>query len=74
MGCIALAISILHGMLRSESSEAILTHSLNIAAVLTAAGWVFGTVADGIVRSSVEMNYRERVARLRENQNETVGP
>lgn len=73
LGCIALSVSILLGLIDQGATDAILSYSLNATAVFTAVGWILGNAADSIVRNSVEMNYRARVEQLRAKQRENQG-
>jgi undecaprenyl pyrophosphate phosphatase UppP len=65
-GCIALVTSILLGLANGELPDSILTQTLTFTLVFAVLGWVFGVVADQVVRQSVEMNYRDRFEKLRQ--------
>lgn len=66
LGCIALSVTILLGLMSGEAPESILTHSLTFTVVFATIGLVIGQVADSVVRQSVEMNYRKKFEKLRE--------
>jgi len=65
-GCIALATSIVLGLLKGDFPDSILTQAVTYTVVYSALGWVLGNVGDQLVRQSVEMNYRERFEKLRQ--------
>ena len=65
-GCIALATSIVLGLLKGDLPDSILTQAVTYTVVYSALGWILGNVGDQLVRQSVEMDYRERFEKLRQ--------
>jgi hypothetical protein len=65
-GCIALVAVILIGLANGDHSESILSRAIYAIAAYAFVGWCVGSVANGIVMNSVEMNYRTRFEQLRQ--------
>jgi len=66
LGCLALAASILHGLIHSQSPEPVLTRSIFALIAFAGLGWIVGQAADYAVRHSVEMRFRIKVERWRQ--------
>ncbi len=66
LGCLALASCIMHGCAVSDLPEDILVRSISMLFIFAVIGWVVGQAAEWIVRQSLEMNYRARVERMRQ--------
>ena len=72
LGTIALSTSILLGLIGEDSPESILIQSLKMTVVFATIGLGIGQVADSVVRHSVEMNYRNKFEKLREDRKNTA--
>lgn len=70
-GCIALSTTILLGLLSGETTESILTRCLILTATFAAMGWLFGQIANSVIRQSVEMNDRGKFEKIREKRKNT---
>jgi hypothetical protein len=66
LGCLAIVGCILGGLIVGSSPEYILVRSLLCVVPFLVIGWLAGSAADQAIRHSLEMDFRKRVARMRE--------
>ncbi len=59
LGCLALVISIVRGILMQESPVNTLIHALWMMLAFTVMGFVLGMVTEFLIRQTVEANFRQ---------------
>ncbi len=72
LGAIALLVSILRNVLDGQTSPEAISQTLVLTVVFVAIGFVVGAIADGLIRQSVESNFRRAVAKMRSATEEPV--
>ncbi len=68
LGCIAFVICIIRGICLSHSADETLLRAVGLMLAFAPLGYILGSITEGIVRQSVEMNFRRAVQKEEEKQ------
>ena len=66
LGLIAFVICIIRGLIISNSPDGTLSHALVMLLVFAPVGYFLGWIADGLIRQSVEANFRRALKKAQE--------
>ena len=68
LGLLALVICIIRGIVMGNAPDATLMRALGMLLAFTPRGFFLGWIAEGLVRQSVEANFRRAVKKAEEKQ------
>ena len=72
LGCIAFVFGLMRHVLNGAHIDQAIASSLGFLLVFAVLGYVIGATAEGLIRQSVETNYRNSVEKYRQRSEKTA--